>query len=172
MPCDIWNECSVPVDLHRAPTIPCRATCSPASNGRTPAVRPRPRLDRAASRVAVAVEADLGGTLVAPALPLLSNHAGQETMWANRTIECLRVKRDRGGAGARHDRLDARSNRQRPAGAGLQPEARRGAVHERDDAECRRTVLRTSPASRSIVRTPGRRVIPRQSASTRYDIQT
>ena len=62
--------------------------------------RPRPRLDRAketldvtltidraASRVAVSAEADLGGTTLR-ALPLLGNYAGPETMRANATVEC------------------------------------------------------------------------------------
>ena len=77
-------------------------------------------------------------------------------MWANATVQCVRVERDRGGADSPCDRLNARSDRQRPAGTGRQPEARRGAVPERDDTGCRPTVVRTSAASRSIVRRPGR----------------
>ena len=45
-------------------------------------------INRAASRVAVAAEADLGGTLVAGALPLLGNYGGPETMRASAAVEC------------------------------------------------------------------------------------
>ena len=45
-------------------------------------------IDRAASRVEVAAEADLGGTLLARALPLLGNYAGPGTMSATAAVEC------------------------------------------------------------------------------------
>ena len=45
-------------------------------------------IDRAASRVEVAAEADLGGTLFARALPLLGGYAGPGTMQATATVEC------------------------------------------------------------------------------------
>ena len=46
-------------------------------------------IDRTASRVKVAAEADLGGTLVARALPLLANFAGGEKTQASATVECV-----------------------------------------------------------------------------------
>jgi len=45
-------------------------------------------VDRAASRVEVDAEADLGGTLVARALPLLGSETGPGTMQAIATVEC------------------------------------------------------------------------------------
>ena len=45
-------------------------------------------VDRAASRVEVDAEADLGGTLVARALPLLGGDTGPGTMQATATVEC------------------------------------------------------------------------------------
>ena len=45
-------------------------------------------IDRAASRVEVGAEADLGGTLMARAMPLLGGYAGPATMRANTTTEC------------------------------------------------------------------------------------
>lgn len=45
-------------------------------------------IDRAASRVEVTAEADLGGTLFARALPLLGNYPGPGTMSATASVEC------------------------------------------------------------------------------------
>ena len=45
-------------------------------------------IDRASSRVQVAAEADLGGTLFARMMPLLGGYAGPGTMQANTTVEC------------------------------------------------------------------------------------
>ena len=45
-------------------------------------------IDRAASRVEVAAEADLGGTLTARVLPLLGRYTGPETMQATAAVEC------------------------------------------------------------------------------------
>ena len=45
-------------------------------------------IDRAASRVEVAAEADMGGTLMARALPLLGSYAGPETMQVTAAVEC------------------------------------------------------------------------------------
>ena len=45
-------------------------------------------IDRAASRVEVAAEADLGGTLVARALPLLGSYAGPDAVQVATTVEC------------------------------------------------------------------------------------
>ena len=45
-------------------------------------------IDRAASRVQVAAEADLGGTLFARVMPLLGGYTGPAAMQANTTVEC------------------------------------------------------------------------------------
>ncbi len=45
-------------------------------------------IDRAASRVEVAAEADLGGTLVARALPLLGSYAGPDALQVATAVEC------------------------------------------------------------------------------------
>ena len=45
-------------------------------------------VDRAASRVEVAAEADLGGTLFARALAIMGNYAGPGTMSATASVEC------------------------------------------------------------------------------------
>ena len=45
-------------------------------------------IDRAESRVAVVANADLGGTLVARALPLLGGYTGPEKMQATAAVEC------------------------------------------------------------------------------------
>ena len=45
-------------------------------------------LNRGASRVQVAAEADLGGTLFARVMPLLGGYAGPDTMQADTTVEC------------------------------------------------------------------------------------
>ncbi len=45
-------------------------------------------IDRTASRVKVAAEADLGGTLFARVMPFLGGYAGPATMQANTTVEC------------------------------------------------------------------------------------
>ena len=45
-------------------------------------------IDRAASRVGVAVEADLGGTIVARALPLLGGYTGPDAMEVATAVKC------------------------------------------------------------------------------------